>query len=285
MGRPRCRRSADWDRAREPERPGAVAHRTAGFGSSSAHRAGFGGRRLQHRDRARGRAFDPCGRALAQAVPRAGSGWALRRATAGPSPQPRRRSRGKPADHGAAEPARRGHALDHTWRGRGHRNFEKHGAALSAAVRGPTAPSRTFKLSTDPRFVEKVRTSSGSISIRRRTQSSCAWTRKARSRRSTAPNPSCRWGAARRSPTTTSGMAQQRCSPPSKSPRASAALQGRHRHQEFLGFLRRIDAAPAGLDVHVIVDNYATHKHPKVSGWLAQRSVFTSTTRRPPAPG
>jgi transposase len=46
----------------------------------------------------------------------------------------------------------------------------------------------------------------------------------------------------------------------------------RHRHQEFLSFLRTIDkAVPQNLDLHVIVDNYSTHKHPKVKAWLAQR--------------
>lgn len=45
-----------------------------------------------------------------------------------------------------------------------------------------------------------------------------------------------------------------------------------HRHQEFLAFLRSIDkAVPADLDIHCIVDNYASHKHPKVRAWLAGR--------------
>ncbi len=49
----------------------------------------------------------------------------------------------------------------------------------------------------------------------------------------------------------------------------------RHRHQEFLSFLRRLDACiPDGLDVHLIVDNYATHKHPRVRTWLAQRPRY-----------
>ena len=49
----------------------------------------------------------------------------------------------------------------------------------------------------------------------------------------------------------------------------------RHRHQEFLAFLRRLDACiPEGLDVHLVVDNYATHKHPKVRIWLAQRPRY-----------
>lgn len=46
----------------------------------------------------------------------------------------------------------------------------------------------------------------------------------------------------------------------------------RHRHQEFLSFLREIDkAVPEHLEVHAIVDNYSTHKHPKVKAWLAAR--------------
>jgi len=49
----------------------------------------------------------------------------------------------------------------------------------------------------------------------------------------------------------------------------------RHRHQEFLQFLGRIDAnVPKHLDVHLIVDNYATHKHPKVRRWLAARPRY-----------
>jgi transposase len=49
----------------------------------------------------------------------------------------------------------------------------------------------------------------------------------------------------------------------------------RHRHQEFLSFLKRLDdAIPADLDVHLILDNYATHKHAKVRAWLAQRPRF-----------
>jgi putative transposase len=51
-----------------------------------------------------------------------------------------------------------------------------------------------------------------------------------------------------------------------------ATCKPRHRHQEFLSFLREIDAAvPAELAVHCIVDNYATHNHPKVKAWLASR--------------
>ena len=49
----------------------------------------------------------------------------------------------------------------------------------------------------------------------------------------------------------------------------------RHRHQEFLKFLQLIDRrTPAELDLHLIVDNYATHKHPKVKEWLAKHPRF-----------
>ena len=49
----------------------------------------------------------------------------------------------------------------------------------------------------------------------------------------------------------------------------------RHRHQEWLKFLQAIDkTVPPGVDVHLILDNYATHKHPKVMRWLAQHPYF-----------
>jgi putative transposase len=57
--------------------------------------------------------------------------------------------------------------------------------------------------------------------------------------------------------------------------RVLAQCRARHRHQEFLAFLKRIDGAvPSDLDVHLVVDNYATHKHPKVRAWLAARPRF-----------
>jgi len=49
----------------------------------------------------------------------------------------------------------------------------------------------------------------------------------------------------------------------------------RHRHQEWIRFLNRIDQeTPSHLDVHLIVDNYCTHKHPKVKSWLKRRRRF-----------
>jgi transposase len=49
----------------------------------------------------------------------------------------------------------------------------------------------------------------------------------------------------------------------------------RHRHEEFLKFLRTIDKeVPKGLAVHMILDNYATHKHPDVKSWLVKHPQF-----------
>ena len=50
----------------------------------------------------------------------------------------------------------------------------------------------------------------------------------------------------------------------------------RHRHQEFIRFLNAVDAqVPTRKDIHAVVDNYATHKHPKVREWLTQHPRWT----------
>jgi transposase len=51
----------------------------------------------------------------------------------------------------------------------------------------------------------------------------------------------------------------------------------RHRHQEFLKFLKRLDAEfPVEKQLHIVMDNYGTHKHPKVQGWLTRHPRFVS---------
>jgi transposase len=48
-----------------------------------------------------------------------------------------------------------------------------------------------------------------------------------------------------------------------------------HRHQEFIRFLKKIDSeTPVGLDLHLIIDNYGTHKHPRVAYWLKRHPRF-----------
>jgi hypothetical protein len=50
----------------------------------------------------------------------------------------------------------------------------------------------------------------------------------------------------------------------------------RHRHQEFLRFLNRLERdIPAGRLIHVILDNYGSHKHPKVRAWLVRHPRWT----------
>ncbi|CAN5125802.1 hypothetical protein BH20ACT8_BH20ACT8_10580 [soil metagenome] len=44
----------------------------------------------------------------------------------------------------------------------------------------------------------------------------------------------------------------------------------RHRHQEFLAFLRQVAKAYPRVALHLVCDNYATHKHPAVRAWLAR---------------
>src|SRR6266496_3470372 len=53
------------------------------------------------------------------------------------------------------------------------------------------------------------------------------------------------------------------------------ACYPRHRHQEFLRFLKKVAAAWPGTDLHVVCDNYATHNHPEVKAWLARNPRVT----------
>ena len=48
------------------------------------------------------------------------------------------------------------------------------------------------------------------------------------------------------------------------------ACYPRHRHQEFLKFLKKVAAAHPAVDLHVVLDNYGTHKHPDIRRWLAR---------------
>ena len=52
-------------------------------------------------------------------------------------------------------------------------------------------------------------------------------------------------------------------------------MSGRHRHQEWLKFLRRLDRAfPAELQLHPAMDNYGTHNEPHVKAWLKKHPRF-----------
>jgi len=53
------------------------------------------------------------------------------------------------------------------------------------------------------------------------------------------------------------------------------ACYPRHRHQEFLKFLRQVAAAHPGTELHIVLDNYGTRKHPDVRAWLAKNPRIT----------
>ena len=169
--------------------------------------------------------------------------------------------------------AQRRHALDPTRRGGGHRDFEEYGAAPFRLFGVHPHRSKTFKLSTDPLFVEKVRDIVGLylnppdhavvLCVDEKSQIQAL--------ERTQPVLPMGFGYVdgithdyKRHGTTTLFAALDVANG-----QVLAQCKARHRHQEFLAFLKRIDAAvPARLDVHLIVDNYATHKHPKVRAWL-----------------
>lgn len=137
---------------------------------------------------------------------------------------------------------------------------------------------RQFKLSTDPDFVAKLRDVVGLYVDRRPTLSCYRSTRRARFRPSIAPSRlplkkgrlgtmthDYKWHG------TTTLFA------------ALNVLDGmvigrniqRHRHQELIRFLNTIEAeVPVGKIIHVILDNYAAHKHPNVRAWLDRHPRF-----------
>lgn len=133
----------------------------------------------------------------------------------------------------------------------------------------------TFKLSTDPEFVEKLRDVVGLYVEPPERAVVFAFDEKSQIQAldRTQPGLPLKKGRAgtmthdyKRHGTTTlfaaldiaTGEVLHECMP-------------RHRHQEFLRFLRKIErSVPPELDIHVILDNYATHKHAAVRAWLAK---------------
>nr|WP_274522930.1 IS630 family transposase [Ectothiorhodospira haloalkaliphila] len=105
------------------------------------------------------------------------------------------------------------------------------------------------------------------------------WTRKVRSRPWIAPSQACRSTRANQSPrrTTTSAMEPRPCLRRWMwhTGEVIGRLKPRHRTQEFLEFLRTIDSnTPKDLNVHLIMDNYTTHKTQAVKDWLADHPRF-----------
>lgn len=138
---------------------------------------------------------------------------------------------------------------------------------------------RTFKVSNDPKFVEKVVDIVGLylnppehalvLSVDEKTQIQAL----DRTQKSLPIYPG-RCGTMthdyRRNGTTTLFAALEVAQG-----RLIGTCMAQHRHQDWIRFLRLIDSeTPADLDLHLIVDNYATHKHPKVQAWLKRHRRF-----------
>ena len=155
----------------------------------------------------------------------------------------------------------------------------EHRATLVFPVRDQAAPDETFKLSSDPFFIEKVRDITGLYLNPPDNAMVLCVDEKSQIQALDRTQPTLPMGLGYvegythdyvRHGTTTlfaaldvaTGNVIGKCSK-------------RHRHQEFLAFLRIIDKeTPPELDIHLVVDNYATHKHPKVCAWLANRPRY-----------
>jgi transposase len=139
--------------------------------------------------------------------------------------------------------------------------------------------SETFKLSTDPLFVDKVRDIVGLyLSPPEKALVLCV-DEKSQIRPWTGRHRCCRWdpGRSNGAPTTMSVTEPPPCLPLWMWPREkwSAAFIGGHRAAEFRKFLDTIGAAVGqDLDLHLILDNYATHKTASIRRWLAKRPRY-----------
>ncbi len=137
----------------------------------------------------------------------------------------------------------------------------------------------SFKVSNDPEFANKLKPSSDSTSTRQNMRWCYRWTRKARYRRSIVRSPGLplKKGRAqtmthdyKRNGTTTLFAALD-----TATGEVFGLCQEKHRHQEWLKFLRMIDEAiPEEKEIYLICDNYATHKHARVQRWLRSHKRF-----------
>jgi len=138
---------------------------------------------------------------------------------------------------------------------------------------------RTFKVSNDPHFVEKVRDIVGLYldPPANALVLSCDEKSQIQALDRSQPSLPMKRGRAgtlthdyRRHGTTTLFAAIELAKG-----KVIGTCMKRHRHQEWLRFLKKIDAeTPPELDLHLIVDNYATHKHHKVKAWLKRHPRF-----------
>jgi transposase len=151
--------------------------------------------------------------------------------------------------------------------------------AVQSDVPGALQMTATYlgiKLSRDPLFLTSCATLWACISIRRTVRWCCAWTRRVRSKLSIAPRRCCpcvpdRSSAAPKRHGTISLFAAL----DTRSSKIIGQTQQRHRSGEFRNFLDTIEKnVPEELDVHLILDNYGTHKTQTIRNWLAKRPRF-----------
>ena len=139
--------------------------------------------------------------------------------------------------------------------------------------------TETFKLSTDPYFIEKVRDIVGLyLNPPDRALVLCVDEKsQIQALNRTQPIMPLRPGIPRQQTHdyVRHGTTSLFAALDAKSGKVIEQLHRRHRHQEFLRFLKKIDAqTPKRLEIHLILDNYATHKTPAVKRWLLQHPRF-----------
>ena len=137
----------------------------------------------------------------------------------------------------------------------------------------------TWKLSTDPQFIDKVRDIVGLyLDPPERALVLCVDEKsQIQALDRTAPSlPILPGTPARRSHDyVRHGTASLFAALDLASGQVISQVHRRHRHQEFLKFLKTIDkAVPAGLELHLVCDNYATHKAPAIKTWLLRHPRF-----------
>ena len=156
-----------------------------------------------------------------------------------------------------------------------------------AGVRAPAASSGDA--GSSPRIrcsSRRSATSSACTSTRPSGQSCYAWMRRARSRRWTAPRRSCRCCPGTPERATHDYKRSRHLEPVRRAGphhrQGDRRAAPRHRAIEFKKFLQTIDReVPAELDVHLMLDNYSTHKTPAIKRWLAAHPRFVCTSPRP----
>ena len=147
--------------------------------------------------------------------------------------------------------------------------------------------SETFKLSSDPFFVEKVRDIVGLYLAPPDRAPGSLCRRKEPDPGLDRPSPSCRCAPGRRSGAATTTSANGTTSLFAALDIATGEIIGkcfpRHRAREFRKFLDLVEAnVPADLDIHIVMDNYGTHKTKAIRDWFAKRprwqAHFTPTS-------